>query len=279
MFIFRKFVKNDKIMQKSKLLFIIVLVILIVYSCKKNPDDKSFNLFPLSKDIELGQQLSEEIAANPDEYPILSEMEYPLAYQHLRRIKDSILNSGEVFYKDDFVWEMKIIHNDSVLNAFCAPGGYIYVYTGIIKFLDTEDQFAGVLGHEIAHADRRHSTDQLTKAFGIQFLLGVLLGDDQDQLANIAASLLTLQFSRTDETEADEYSVKYLCSTSYNAAGAAGFFEKIENQSQGYSPVFLSTHPDPGGRVEDINANKNEFGCLGEELYQNTYLEFKNSLP
>ena len=105
------------------------------------------------------------------------------------------------------------------------------------------------------------------------------MGKEQEQLANIAASLLTLTFSRSDETEADEYSVKYLCPTHYNAAGAAGFFEKIESESEGYNPTFLSTHPDPGGRVENINSNKDEFNCSGEELYQSSYAEFKNSLP
>ena len=62
----------------------------------------------------------------------------------------------------DFDWELKIIHDDETLNAFCAPGGYIYVYTGLIKFLAHEDNLAGVIGHEIAHADLRHSTQQLT---------------------------------------------------------------------------------------------------------------------
>ena len=54
-----------------------------------------------------------------------------------------------------------------MLNAFCTPGGYIYVYTGLIKYLDNEAQLAGVLGHEIAHADLRHVTDQLTEQYGV----------------------------------------------------------------------------------------------------------------
>ena len=67
--------------------------------------------------------------------------------------------------------DLRIIHDDSTLNAFCTPGGYIYIYTGILKFLDSEDEFAGVLGHEIAHADLRHSTRQMTKQYGVQILL------------------------------------------------------------------------------------------------------------
>ena len=81
---------------------------------------------------------------------------------------------GKVDFKDEFDWRLRIIHDDSTLNAFCTPGGYIYIYTGILKFLDSEDEFAGVLAHEIGHADMRHSTRQMTKLFGVQLLLDVL---------------------------------------------------------------------------------------------------------
>lgn len=96
-----------------------------------------FNFFTIDDDIKLGQQLRDEIAKNPKEYPVLDEKQYPQAYAHLRRITNAILNSGSIRYKDKFAWELKIIHNDKTLNAFVAPGGYIYVYTGLIKFLDT----------------------------------------------------------------------------------------------------------------------------------------------
>ncbi len=139
-------------------------------------------------------------------------------------------NQAILKYADKFDWKVDIIKNDSVLNAFCAPGGYICVYTGIIKFLDNEAQFAGVLGHEMAHADRRHSTDQLTKAYGIQLLLGIVLGNNQSQLAQIAADLAagvaTLAFSRDAEYESDEYSVKYLYNTAYDARGVRGLFSQ-----------------------------------------------------
>jgi len=72
-------------------------------------------------------------------------------------------------HKDDFAWQVKIIDDPETLNAFATPGGYIYVYTGLIKFLDTEDQLAGVMGHEIAHADLRHSTRQMTSSYGVSY--------------------------------------------------------------------------------------------------------------
>jgi len=253
------------------------IILFCISSCE---DDEGFNLFSIEDDKQLGLQLSDEIAANPSEYPVLSESQYSEAYSHLYRMRDSILNSGVVTYKDDFEWELKIIHDDSVLNAFCAPGGYIYVYTGLIKFLDSEDQLAGVLGHEIAHADKRHSTEQLTKTYSITLLLQVVLGENAALLQEIATGLISLKFSRSHETEADEYSVKYLCETSYNAAGAGGFFQKlIDLEQAGDTPQFLSTHPNPDNRVENINANRTTNGCTGTGTFDARYLQLINSLP
>jgi len=136
------------------------------------------------------------------------------------------LNSNGIIYRDEFTWQTKIIHDDTTLNAFAGPGGYIYVYTGLIKFLESEDHFAGVLAHEIAHADRRHVTDQLTTVYGLSFLLDILLGEENPgTVAQIAAGLASLSFSRSKEKEADEYSVIYLCETEWKSNGAGGFFQ------------------------------------------------------
>lgn len=219
-------------------------------SCTVDEDGKiAVNIFSIEDDIELGQQLRDEIAADPETYPVLDPNEYADAYAHLNEIRDTILATGEVTYADDFEWELYIIHDDETLNAFCAPGGYIYVYTGLIKFLEYEDELAGVMGHEIAHADLRHSTDQLTKAYGVGVLIELLLGEDPGLLADVASSLLSLSFSRTDETEADQASVDYLCATDYSADGTAGFFEKLDGFEL---PEFLSTHPSSDTRVDDI---------------------------
>lgn len=241
------------------------------------------NLFTIEDDIELGAQLRDEINANPKEYGKVLDPSDPAnaeAYAHLQRITDQILASPEVAHRDEFVWELYIIDDPETLNAFCAPGGYIYVYTGIVKYLDVEDHFAGVMGHEIAHAAQRHSTQQLTKAYGISTLLGLVLGSDPGLIAQVAAGLLSLEFSRTDESEADEYSVYYLCDTDYAADGTAGFFEKlIEEGDAGFVPEFLSTHPSPDNRVEDIRALAEDLGCSLEPNPDAQWASFQQSLP
>lgn len=266
---------------KNQVLFSCLLVIgLTLAACgglKKSGG--GFNLFTVQQDLELGLQVKKEIESKPSEYPILAESSNPQAYQYIRKITDKILNTGKVAYRKEFAWEVKIIDDDKTLNAFCTPGGYIYVYTGLIKYLDSEEQLAGVMGHEIAHAAQRHSTRQLTKLYGLQTLTSVLTGQsDPGVISQIALSLISLKFSRNHEEEADAYSVVYLCPTTYEADGAADFFKKIQASGGARQPQFISTHPDPGNRVANITKQAQERGCPGKGTYQTEYQRFKNSL-
>ncbi|MCB0738477.1 MAG: M48 family metalloprotease [Bacteroidetes bacterium] len=261
----------------------IALIAIIFSACSlfKSLDLGRANLFPIDQDKELGLQVKQEIEANPQEYNVMKRSEYPEAYQHLDRMMSAILNSGELKYKDEFAWEAYLIKDDETLNAFCTPGGYIYVYTGLIKFLDNESDLAGVLGHEIAHADRRHSTQQLTKLYGVEILSQLALGQaSSTTIAAVAKSLAQLKFSRAHETDADNHSVKYLCPTEYPADGAAAFFEKLIDQNMaGGTPEFLSTHPSPDNRVENIKAQRKSLTCNGTNEFTSRYAKFKAALP
>ena len=155
---------------------------------------------------------------------------------------------------------------------------YAYVYTGILKFMESEDQFAGVLGHEIAHADMRHSTRQMTKLYGVDVLLNIIAGK-YEMVKQVTESIVGMKFSRDHETEADQRSVEYLCPTPYNAAGGAGFFQKMENLSKsGQQFEFLSTHPSPANRIQHFHNAKTDLGCLGNETYKNEYQEMLRRL-
>ncbi len=224
------------------------------------------NVFTVQDDIQLGQNLKDEINNKPKEFPVVDRADAPAAYAELDRMFDSVLNSGRLRFANDFPWEIHLIDDDKTLNAFAAPGGQIWVYSGLMRFLETEDHFVGVLGHEVAHADRRHSTRQLTKAVGLSVLLDIVFGEDEPGLAaDVAAALLTLEFSRQDEADADQWSVAYLCETPYAANGAAGFFEKLLTKSTYQIPEFLSSHPSSESRVQDINMMADDLGCSTKE--------------
>ncbi len=250
-------------------------------SCDKN--DNFVPLFSIEDDKALGAQVAQEINNDP-QYKRLSRSQYATSYQYLDSIVNNILNSGEVAYRDEFVWDVTIIEDDNTLNAFATPGGYIYVYTGLIKYLDNVDALAGVLGHEIAHSDLRHTSRNLQKEYGVSLLLSILVGDNASQLEQIAAQIAGtaagLQFSRAFETESDIRSVEYLSKTPYACDGAKLFFQKLEAQGQGGgTPQFLSTHPSPENRIEDITAKAVEEGCDTTLAVNSGYAAFQQSLP
>lgn len=259
--------------------FFSALVLIMFSACSDKPGGGGLNFFSLQDDINFGAQVAQEIESDMETYPILDSALYPEAYAHIYAIRDSILNSGSVVHKDDFNWQIRIIEDDSTLNAFCTPGGYIYVYTGIIKFLDSEYEFAGVMGHEIAHADERHSTAALTQQYGIDVLFSVLIGDNQGTLTEIAKGLVGLSYSRSNESESDIRSVEYLNPTAYDGRGAAKFFEKLSASGGGSGPQFLSTHPNPENRVEAINAHWESLGSIAGQSFTSRYRDFQNSLP
>ncbi|NQZ74744.1 MAG: M48 family metalloprotease [Ekhidna sp.] len=263
---------------KTLVLTILTGSMIFISACDQNGD---LVLFSINNDIDLGQQVAAEIASMPDQYPILDRSSNLAAYQYLENMMNEILASSNVTYRSEFPWKVNIIDDRETLNAFATPGGQLYFYTGLIFFLDNEDDLAGVMGHEIAHSDQRHSSKQLQRQYGISILLSVLTGGDPGTLSQIVASLGTLAFSREAEAEADDYSVLYLADVDdYACNGAAAFFRKLRDSNSPRQPEFLSTHPDPKNRVDDINAKAAEIGCdtsLGSDSVSD-YQTFKNAL-
>ena len=275
--------------RNQKSIFVVVLLTLSVSfsDCKVANGITSALMPDISEDVKMGQQTDTEIRSKSAEFPILSESANAEVYSYVRGITRKILNSGNVTHAKDFPWEVKIINDPKTLNAFCTPGGYIYVYTGLIKYLDSEDQLAGVMGHEIGHADKRHSMRQMVQLYGVQIVAAIGAGvatqgksegtqRTAQTAAQIASALVGLRFSREHETEADNMSVNYLCGTEYNPAGAAGFFKKIGGA--GSPPEFLSTHPNPGNRVENIEAQAKTKTCSGNATNQTQYQRIKSLL-
>ncbi|MCX2741503.1 M48 family metalloprotease [Pontibacter anaerobius] len=267
-------------------LWLMALTGMLAFSSCDNNDGV---IFSIQDDINLGQQVAHEVDSTYRAQGKLLERNSTntntqKAYQNLDRIVNRVLTSGEVKYQQEFPWTVKIIKDDETLNAFASPGGQIYVFTGLIKFLDDEDHFAGVLAHEIAHADLRHSVKQLQRDYGIALLLSVALGNNPSVLKQIAAqltgSLAGLKFSRDAETEADESSVAYLGGTNHYACdGAAGFFVKMEQQEQqGTPPEFLSTHPSPENRIQHIQELAQERDCSTASAPDTDFQQLKTAL-
>ncbi|RPI68110.1 MAG: peptidase M48 [Ignavibacteriae bacterium] len=242
----------------------------------------AINIFPVSEDKQLGAQFDKEIKADPRTYPILNNV---AVRQYVQDIIDKIKRSPDVQYESTFPYKVEVINDDKTVNAFCTPGGYIYVYTGLIKMLDNEASLAGVLGHEIAHAERRHSTSRMTKQMGVSALMDIVLGKNNDSemklAANAFAGMGLLKNSRDDEDEADEYSFKYLRSTQWYPGAIMYFFEKVKGRTGSSLDELFSTHPLPESRLTNTKERLKKANIpppTEAQLNSRGYAEFKRKL-
>jgi predicted Zn-dependent protease len=157
-------------------------------------------------------------------------------------------------------WEVNLI-GSSQINAFCMPGGKIAFYSGILEQLKlTDDEVAMVMGHEVAHALREHARKRMGKSAATNIGAGVLsqlfgLGQIGQTLTNYGAQLLTLEFSREDESEADLVGMELAARAGYDPRAGVSLWEKMGAASKGAPPQWLSTHPSGSTRIAEIQAN------------------------
>ena len=158
-------------------------------------------------------------------------------------------------------WEVNLLASKQI-NAFCMPGGKIAFYTGILDQLGlTDDETAMVMGHEMAHALREHARARIAKSQGTGTLLSLgaqLLGLGQlgDVAASLGTQLLTLRFSREDETDADLVGLELSARAGYNPQASVSLWEKMGRVGGGAGgPSFLSTHPSGPQRIQQLQAN------------------------
>jgi predicted Zn-dependent protease len=176
------------------------------------------------------------------------------------------------------------VMDSPVINAFAVPGGYVYLTRGILAYLNSEAELAGIIGHEIGHITARHSAQQYTKAQLAQIGLGLgsLLSQTFSQYAGLAGQgvgLLFLKFSRDNEREADSLGVEYSSKAGYDATDMANFFitlDKMHGGEKGSLPDFLTTHPNPENRVGAVREAARKWqatlGLTSPTINRNTYL-------
>jgi hypothetical protein len=139
------------------------------------------------------------------------------------------------------------------LNAFAAPGGVVVVHAGLIRSADSAEEIAGVLAHEIAHAELRHSLKTMVKGMGLRALVAVALGDfSGTALAEAAKNMTELGFSRDAEREADRDGLRRLVAARIDPGGMVRFFEKLAREQSIAPPALLSTHPATEERIAEL---------------------------
>lgn len=182
--------------------------------------------------------------------------------ERIRQIADRLIPQVVTFRSDALAWRWEVnLETRDDLNAYCAPGGKIMFFTGIINKLNlTDDEIAAIMGHEIAHALREHGRERVSQAYaqnaGLN-LVGAITGMSQGTSALLqqAAQIgLTLPNGRGQESEADIIGLELLARAGYNPNAAVTLWQKMAAATGNSSGSFLSTHPGNAQRIRDLQA-------------------------
>lgn len=228
-------------------------------SYARNPGDPlrpGFNLLSRQQDITLGQEASQQVLQKSQ--PVKNQF----LQDYVNRVGQRLAQQPEA-RDSGFQFRFTLL-NDPQVNAFALPGGPMFIYTGLMKLVGTEGELAGVMAHEMSHVILRHATHEASKQQFISLpaaLAGGLAGSGGGMLAKMAqlgiglgANSILLKFSRTAESEADALGSQIMAQAGYDPIEMAHLFQKLEAAGGSRGFQILSDHPNPGNRVQAIQA-------------------------
>ncbi len=212
----------------------------------------------IENDIQMGLQAAPEMIAQGK-----GEYRDPKLQAYIDKVGATLVKANmvgdwaETFHQ--YKWDFHLLADEETINAFALPGGQIFFTYGLFSKLKTEDEVAGVLGHEIGHVIARHSAKQMAKA---KLINGMVMAGatatsdgrtDSGRMAQMVANIFNMKYGRDDETQADRLGTQFMINAKYNPQGIVHVMEVLQAEMGGSrQPEFMSTHPNPDHRIDKI---------------------------
>jgi Zn-dependent protease with chaperone function/uncharacterized membrane protein (UPF0127 family) len=247
--------KHRRIPRRSAILAAL-LALVGVTGC---PD---FNVLSTQEEIAIGQQVAAKVEEKEKVYA------NPAVQAYVSRVTQRITRVAD---RQDVPYQIKVLEDHKQINAFAGPGGFMYVYTGLLRLASSEAELASVLAHETGHVVAKHSAKALSNMLLVEQLSGLVLGSEPHIAGQLAGQLVAgagmAQMSRGAEHEADRYAVAYLKRAGYDPRALLTFFEKMNSmkkqQPSAISSLFAS-HPPTEDRVAHVRSLIAQVGPGGE---------------
>ncbi|SPP64768.1 M48 family metallopeptidase [Nitrospira lenta] len=173
----------------------------------------------------------------------------------VKAVEEMTQRLAEQIPDNPYKFQVTVVKSD-VVNAFALPGGYVVVFTGLMKKADSGEEVAGVLGHELNHVLQRHGMERIVKSLGVMTVVAIIVGDQQGLIGlmrQVGVELLTLKFDRAQEMEADLTGLQLVYRAKIDPRGMITFFEKLSEKDEGRIEWF-STHPMSRARADRLQA-------------------------
>lgn len=256
-----------------------LLSLFLFFSCKKTAQiiEIDLDVFTVKDHLVIGQTMADQIAHMPEEFNILDTTKYEDAYEYLHTLINTLKLTAVVKHRDDFNWQVTILHDDDIESAFTLPGGHIYVYTGLLHFLKAEHELMAILANEIAYADKELSALALKEEHGGVFLGNITLGKEVKELAEVVEDFPLIEFSTQQVYDADEYAIALMCPFQYDISGLKGFLSRANESNIEW--IVSKRGDDLNKRLANIENHSNECGEGGVTNYEQYRRKTKNFLP
>jgi predicted Zn-dependent protease len=218
-------------MQKNKLLAFMAILLFVpfltggIMSVNPATDEEELVLIPASKERDMGRKVDQQVHEHFD-LPV-----DPLVQKRVEEIGRELALGAD---RKDVVYRFTVLNHeeDDYYNAFAAPGGYIYIFDDLVEVLETDDNIAAVLAHEMGHVEARHSVKRVQANIGITALMLLSAHMQKEEgtsaKASTAIGQLMSAYSREDERQADELSVKYMQRAGFDSKGSVNALEKLK---------------------------------------------------
>jgi len=258
--------------KSSVMLFFIIAALLLSCATTGPGGKKSFVIIPSSQEVAIGAGMAEEVEKTQK---VLQDSSWQT---YLNEVGQKIV---AVCDRTDIEYHFTVIESDQV-NAFAAPGGFVYFYTGLLLQMENEAEMAAVMAHEISHVVARHGVKRLQAALGVGLAYELVFGNEASNVVETAIQLgmglVFSGYSRDNEKEADNFGIYYMVLAGYDPHGAIGMFEKLAALgAEGDSNVFeklTASHPETQERIANAKAQISRMEplpanlTLGAQRYQ-----------
>jgi predicted Zn-dependent protease len=229
----------------------IILAALLSGCVATGPGGKtSFVVVPTSQEVAIGQAMAQEIANTEKTLPDSAWQAY------LTEVGQRLV---AVCDRKDIEYHFTVIESEQI-NAFAAPGGFVYFYTGLLQMMENEAELAAVMAHEISHVVARHGAKRLQAAMGVSLAYELVFGENSSQTLQTAVgvgmSLLFAGYSRENEREADDFGATYMIRAGYDPTAMETMFGKLaaSGTEQNAFEKLVSSHPETQERIRNTKA-------------------------
>ena len=268
---------------QSKYYLLPFFIAFLLISCQKNNGGGNIgrdeNEFSSEMQEEIGSMIENAIASQVDLFRVLSESQYPQAYAYLQdSVLNAAVNTAAVNRRDDLNWKVIVLHDDTERNAFIIPGGRLYIYTGMLKYLENNAELLGVFAHEMAYADSDRVVDNLLDQFGGVYMERLARGESIPQLIDIVEYVPNMEYQRDDVLFADSFAMEVICPFNYDPLGLLQIIERSEsspdivNWEESKNCEFV----DRKNLIERINNENMDCSSGANVTLQAAYERFKN---